>query len=101
MQSLGSVPLYVQFSGGVEEDHKHPDRPPGLEGRSGKGLNISRICEQALKQAVQQKGGGGTVGSPLEPRAGFEPATLALPRRCPNPARPPRHTKYSDQNIII
>ena len=42
-----------------------------------KGLNISRICKQALKQAVQQKGGGGTVGSPLEPRAGFEPGLSA------------------------
>ena len=49
-----------------------------------KGLNISQICEQALKFAVLQKGGGGTVGSPLEPRAGFEPATSALPRRCPD-----------------
>jgi len=32
-------------------------------------LNISRICEQALKIGVLQKGGGGTIGSPLEPRA--------------------------------
>jgi len=29
-----------------------------------KGLNISQICEQTLKIAVSQKGGGGTVGSP-------------------------------------
>jgi len=71
----------LEGGGEIEEDHKHPNRHAGLESRQRKGLNISRICEQALKQAVQQKGGGGTVGSPLEPRAGFEPATLALPRR--------------------
>ena len=42
-----------------------------------KGLNISRICEQALKQAVQQKGGGGAVGSPLVRPPGFEPGLSA------------------------
>jgi len=43
-----------------------------------KGLNISRICENALKQAVQQKGGGGTVGSPLVRPPGFEPGIAGL-----------------------
>ena len=37
-----------------------------------KGLNISRICESALKTAILQKGGGGTVGSPLVRGVGFE-----------------------------
>gem|GEM_PF-1138775 len=56
------------------------------------GLNISKVCENALVQAVNsleaifsEKGGNlGTVGSQLEPRAGFEPATRGLQGRCSN-----------------
>ena len=56
------------------------------------GLNISKVCENALFQAVKalenifnEKGGNlGTVGSRLEPRAGFEPATRGLRGRCSN-----------------
>ena len=56
------------------------------------GLNISRVCENALIQAVNalesvfnDKGDSlGTVGSRLEPRAGFEPATRGLRGRCSN-----------------
>ena len=43
-----------------------------------KGLNISRICESALKTAILQKGGDrGTVGSPLVRPPGFEPGSPA------------------------
>ncbi len=53
------------------------------------GLNISKVCENALVQAVNsletvfsEKGGNlGTIGSRLEPRAGFEPATTGLQGR--------------------
>ena len=40
-----------------------------------KGLNISRICERALIFAVQNKEGGGTVGSGLAGSPGFEPGS--------------------------
>ena len=56
------------------------------------GLNISKVCENALVQAINsleaifsERGGNlGTVGSRLEPRAGFEPATRGLRGRCSN-----------------
>ena len=59
------------------------------------GFNISKLCENCLKRAIYalestfqsnnpDKGGKGTVGSSMEPRAGFEPATSSLPRRYPN-----------------
>ena len=56
------------------------------------GLNISKVCENALVQTLNsletvfgERGGNlGTVGSRLEPRAGFEPATRGLRGRCSN-----------------
>ena len=62
------------------------------------GLNVSQFCEKALKDAIElleqrkrktMTNGGYTdarSASPesREPRAGFEPATSALPRRCPS-----------------
>ena len=78
------------------------------------GLNISKICENALKLYIQrlqdinneilsnqtEKTDGASGG--IRTRdfrlsgAGFEPGTTALPRRCPNRARPPRQPpKYS------
>ena len=62
------------------------------------GLNVSKVCENALKDAVrrleqpttQTETNGGYAdarrASPEQrkPRAGFEPATSALPRRCPS-----------------
>ena len=62
------------------------------------GLNISKVSENALKRAVdaleQTKPQNevktaflGEASLPkegsMEPRAGFEPATSALPRQCP------------------
>ena len=49
------------------------------------GLNISKVCENALIQAVkaleqvfdENKGGGGTVGFPLVRPPGFEPGLSA------------------------
>ena len=62
------------------------------------GLNISKISENALKRAINAleqvksqnetktaflgEASFGKEGS-VEPRAGFEPATSALPRQCP------------------
>jgi post-segregation antitoxin (ccd killing protein) len=62
------------------------------------GLNISKVSENALKRAVAAleqtkpqnetksaflgEASFGKEGS-VEPRAGFEPATSALPRQCP------------------
>jgi len=49
------------------------------------GLNVSKLCENILVQAVKTlekafiEKGVEAVGFSLEPRAGFEPATLALP----------------------
>ena len=56
------------------------------------GLNIFRVCENALIQTVNaledifngKESNLGTVGSWLEPRAGFEPATRGLRGRCSN-----------------
>ena len=42
-----------------------------------KGLNISQICEQTLKTAVQKGGNLGTVGSGVD-WGGFEPPTSAV-----------------------
>ncbi len=62
------------------------------------GLNISKVSENALKRAIDAleqtkpqndmnsaflgEASFGKEGS-VEPRAGFEPATSALPRQCP------------------
>ena len=52
------------------------------------GYNISKVCENALKQKLTPNNQFfgeaffGKKGS-MEPRAGFEPATSALPRQCP------------------
>ncbi len=62
------------------------------------GLNISKVSENALKRAINAleqsnpesgsktkflgEASFGKEGS-VEPRAGFEPATSALPRQCP------------------
>ena len=42
-----------------------------------KGLNISQICEQTLKTAVQKGGNLGTVGSGMD-WGGFEPPASAV-----------------------
>jgi hypothetical protein len=73
------------------------------------GINVSQFCENALREAIEKlksprtmpNGGSSFLGEAsftkegsVEPRAGFEPATPALPRRSPNRARPPRHTLF-------
>jgi post-segregation antitoxin (ccd killing protein) len=58
------------------------------------GLNVSKTCENALKIAIYrlrtiyaQDNSKNPIlksaNNQVEPRAGFEPATAALPRRCP------------------
>jgi post-segregation antitoxin (ccd killing protein) len=52
------------------------------------GFNISKVCENALKQKLTPKQAflnkcPFAKENSLEPRAGFEPATSALPRQCP------------------
>jgi post-segregation antitoxin (ccd killing protein) len=52
------------------------------------GYNISKVCENALKQKLTPKPAflnecSFAKENSLEPRAGFEPATSALPRQCP------------------
>ena len=57
------------------------------------GLNISKVCENALKEAVRRLKGmyGGENDSPKlkEVRAGFEPATPSLPSWCSDQAELP------------
>jgi post-segregation antitoxin (ccd killing protein) len=58
------------------------------------GLNVSKTCENALKIAIERlkplysqniskEHQINSVSNRVEPRAGFEPATSALPRQCP------------------
>jgi hypothetical protein len=53
------------------------------------GLNISKVTENALLQSIKAlkplflNECSLTKENSMEPRAGFEPATSALPRQCP------------------
>ena len=53
------------------------------------GLNVSRITEIALQRSIKALNKeflnecSFAKENSLEPRAGFEPATSALPRQCP------------------
>ena len=80
------------------------------------GLNISKVCENCLKDTIRRltqpitatDGNGpflseGSFGkeSSLVGRAGFEPATFCTSSRCPNRARLPALAVCLDLRLIL
>ena len=80
------------------------------------GLNISKVCENCLREAIKRLQGytqqtetnegyidarQGVSSASMVGRAGFEPATFCTSSRCPNRARLPALAVCLDLRLIL